>query len=317
MKRRHFLAGLAGTAVAAAASPALAQQSSAPPMGRKGFDFIQVDVFSQTPLEGNPLAVFPAAEGISDQQMQDIARELNHSETTFVLPAAAGGDARVRIFGQNAELPFAGHPTLGSAFVMAMTRPGKTALVLEEKVGPIPVTIERRADGVFVEMTQNEPVFGAKADPKMLADAMGFNVDEIDSRYAPQMVSTGSNFLIVPLKSVSTLAKLTLGHQLPPEQRAVFGSGAYYVVTGESQVESRMMGATSEDPATGSAVGCATAFLVQNGIRKPDERIAIHQGRFVNRPSILYVRAGMANGKATKVRVGGYVVEVMRGKFTV
>jgi trans-2,3-dihydro-3-hydroxyanthranilate isomerase len=189
--------------------------------------------------------------------------------------------------------------------------------VLEEKVGPIPVTIERRADGVFVEMTQNEPVFGAKADPKMVADAMGFGVEEIDSRYAPQMVSTGSNFLIVPLKSVTTLAKLTLGHQLPPDQRAVFGSGAYYVVTGEPQVESRMMGATSEDPATGSAVGCAAAFLIQNGIRKPDEQIAIRQGRFVNRPSTLYVRAGLANGKATKVRVGGYVVEVMRGKFTV
>ena len=189
--------------------------------------------------------------------------------------------------------------------------------MLEEKVGPIPVTLERRTDGMFVEMTQNEPVFGAKADPKMLADAMGFGVDEIDSRYAPQMVSTGSNFLIVPLKSVSTLAKLTLGHQLPPDQRAIFGGGAYFVVTGEPQVESRMMGATSEDPATGSAVGCATAFLVQYGIRKPDERIAIRQGRFVNRPSMLYVRAGMKNGKATNVRVGGYVVEVMRGTFTV
>jgi len=313
MKRRSFLTGIAGSAIAGTVLTSAAR-AAAP---RKGFDFVQVDVFSQNPLEGNPLAVFPDAADMSDAQMQNIARELNHSETTFILPATAGGDARVRIFGQNAELPFAGHPTLGTAFVMAQTRPGKTSLVLEEKVGPIPVTLERRADGLFVEMTQNEPVFGAKADPKMLADLMGIGVDEIDSRYAPQMVSTGSNFLIVPLKSVATLAKLTLGHQLPPEQRAVFGTGAYYVVTGEPQVESRMMGATSEDPATGSAVGCATAFLVQNGIRKPDERIAIRQGRFVNRPSILYVRAGMANGKATNVRVGGYVVEVMRGKFTV
>jgi trans-2,3-dihydro-3-hydroxyanthranilate isomerase len=314
MKRRHFLSGLAGTALASAALPALAASAAAP---RKGFDFIQVDVFSQNPLEGNPLPVFTNAAGISDAQMQNIARELNHSETTFILPPTAGGDAKVRIFGQNAELPFAGHPTLGTAFVMAQTRPGKKSLILEEKVGPIPVTLEHRPDGVFVEMTQNEPVFGAKPDPKMVADAMGFGVDEIDGRYAPQMVSTGSNFLIVPLKSVATLAKLTLGHQLPPDQRAVFGTGAYYVVTGEPQVESRMMGATSEDPATGSAVGCATAFLIQNGIRKPDERIAILQGRFVNRPSVLYVRAGMANGKATKVQVGGYVVEVARGTFTV
>ena len=314
MKRRHFLIGAAG---AAAATRPAAAQPARPSSNSKGHDFIQVDVFTQTPLQGNPLAVFTDAASLSEAQMQDIARELNHSETTFILPAQAGGDAHVRIFGQNAELPFAGHPTLGTAFVMAMTRPGKTSLVLEEKVGTIPVTLEKRADGLFVEMTQNEPVFGAKADPKMIADAQGIAVDEIDSRYAPQMVSTGSNFLIVPLKSVSTLAKLTLGHQLPPDQRATFGTGAYFVVTGEDQIESRMMGASSEDPATGSAVGCATAFLVQNGIRKPDERIAVHQGRFVNRPSTLYVRAGMANGKATKVRVGGYVVEVMRGRFAV
>ncbi|HXR96117.1 MAG TPA: PhzF family phenazine biosynthesis protein [Rhizomicrobium sp.] len=310
MKRRHFLAGAAG-ALVAAGMPAAAQTS------RKSIDFIQVDVFTQNPLEGNPLACFPNAGGLSDDRMQAIARELNHSETTFVRPAEAGGDARVRIFSTTGELPFAGHPTLGTAFVMAKTRPGKTSLVLEEKVGPVPVTLERRADGVFVEMTQNEPVFGAKADPRMLADALGFGVDEIDSRYAPQIVSTGSNFLIVPLKSVSTLAKLTLGRQLPPEQRAVFRGGIYYVVTGEPQIETRLLGATSEDPATGSAVGCAAAFLIQNGIRKPDEPVAVHQGRFVNRPSILYVRAGMANGKATKVRVGGYVVDVMRGSFAV
>ncbi|MES2293972.1 MAG: PhzF family phenazine biosynthesis protein [Pseudomonadota bacterium] len=316
MKRRHFLAGIAATTVAAAASPVLAQPARLQ-SNRKGFDFIQVDVFTHTPLEGNPLAVFPGADGMTEAQMQNIARELNHSETTFVLHPTAGGDAHVRIFGQNAELPFAGHPTLGTAYVMGLTRPGKTSLVLEEKVGPIPVTLERRSDGVFVEMTQNEPVFGPKAEPKMLADLMGFNVDEIDSRYAPQMVSTGSNFLIVPLKSVATLAKLTLGHQLPPEQRAIYGAGAYYVVTGEDQVESRMMGATSEDPATGSAVGCAAAFLVQNGIRKPEEQVAIRQGRFVNRPSTLYVRAGMKDGKATRVRVGGYVVEAMRGTFAV
>ncbi|HUO02306.1 MAG TPA: PhzF family phenazine biosynthesis protein [Rhizomicrobium sp.] len=310
MKRRHFLAGAAGVAAATAVLPAAAQTG-------RGFDFIQVDVFTQTPLAGNPLACFPNANDLSDDQMQAIARELNHSETTFVLSPTAGGDARVRIFSTTAELPFAGHPTLGTAYVMAKTRPGKTALVLEEKVGPIPVTLERRPDGMFVEMTQNEPVFGAKADPKMLADALGFGVDEIDSRYAPQMVSTGSNFLIVPLKSASTLAKLTLGRQLPPDQRNVFRGGVYYVVTGEPEIETRLLGATSEDPATGSAVGCAAAFLVQNGIRKPDERIAVHQGRFVNRPSILYVRAGMANGKAAKVQVGGYVVDVMRGRFTI
>ena len=110
----------------------------------------------------------------------------------------------------------------------------------------------------------------------------------------------------------------TVTPRAPPEttttEPAFSGSG-YYVVTGESEIESRMMGAASEDPATGSAVGCAAAFLIQNGIRKPDERVLIRQGRFVGRPSQLYVTAGMANGKATNVRVGGYVVEAMRGTF--
>lgn len=313
MKRREMLTGMAAAAVAGAL-PARAQTSAG--AARKGYDFIQVDVFTHTPLEGNPLAVFPAAEGMSDTLMQNIARELNHSETTFIQSARNGGDARVRIFSQTAELPFAGHPTLGTAFVMAQSRPGKNKLVLEENVGPISVALEKHSDGLFVEMTQKEPVFGEKADPKVLAEVMGFGVDEIDSRYAPQMVSTGSNFLIVPLKSVSTLAKLTLGHTFPEAFRTRFSGSGYYVVTGETEIESRMMGTSSEDPATGSAVGCAAAFLVQNGIRKPDERVLVRQGRFVGRPSQLYVTAGMANGKATNVRVGGYVVEAMRGRFS-
>ena len=310
MKRRHFLLGAAGAAAATLSA-------TAQPAARKGFDFIQVDVFAQTPLGGNPLATFPDARGMSDAQMLSITRELNHSETTFLLPATAGGDAKVRIFGSGGEIPFSGHPTLGTAFVMALTRPGKTAMILEEGVGPIAVTLERRPDGVFIEMTQTEPVFGPKADPKMVADSFGFSADEIDSRYPVQSVSTGAVRLIIPLKSVSTLAKLTLGHQLPADQRAIFSNSNYFVVTGEAEIEARFLGFSSEDPATGSAGGCAAAYLVQYGIRKPEEHIAIHQGRFVNRPSIVYVRTGGAIGKPNNVRVGGYVVEVMRGKFTV
>ena len=161
MKRRHFLLGAAGAA--AATLPAAAQPAS----NRKGFDFIQVDVFTQTPLGGNPLAAFPDARGMSDAQMLGITRELNHSETTFILPAQKGGDAKVRIFGSEGEIPFSGHPTLGTAFVMALTRPGKKAMILEEGVGPIAVTLERRPDGVFIEMTQTEPVFGPRRTPKL------------------------------------------------------------------------------------------------------------------------------------------------------
>jgi len=273
MKRRHFLLGAAGAAALSLAARAASN--------RKGFDFIQVDVFAQTPLAGNPLAAFPDARGMSDADMMNITRELNHSETTFILPAQKGGDARVRIFGSEGEIPFSGHPTLGTAFVMAMTRPGKTALVLEEGVGPISVTLEHRPDGAFVEMTQTEPVFGPKADPKMVADAFGFSADEIDARYPVQSVSTGAVRLIIPLKSVSTLAKLSLGHQLPADQRALFSSSNYFVVTGEAEIEARFLGFSSEDPATGSGGGCAAAYLLQYRIHKPgadiDEAVPVDE----------------------------------------
>ena len=170
---------------------------------------------------------------------------------------------------------------------------------------------------MFVDMTQNEPVFGAKADPKMLADALGFGADEIDSRYAPQMVSTGSNFLIVPLESVLTLASSPWAIHCRPSSAPQLPWRHLLRRDQRSPDRNPPVGRHQEDPATGSAVGCAAAFLIQNGIRKPEERIAIRQGRFVNRPSILYVRAGMANGKATHVRVGGYVVDAMRGRFTI
>jgi len=285
-------------------------------MGAKTLDFVQVDVFTTNPLEGNPLCVFPQAQSLSDDQMMAITRELNHSETTFIQPSAGKGDAIVRIFTLRGEVPFAGHPTLGTAFVMAQTLPGKTSLLLEEKVGVIPVSVAKRENGLYLEMKQNDPTFGPKYDDAgALAKALGFAEDELDRRYTAQVVSTGSPFLVVPLKSARTLERLSPDAHLSPSDRQRLGAGPYYLVTGEDEVEARLFGASFEDPATGSAAGCAASFLVRYGNRKPDTQFTIHQGRFVKRPSMIYASASLQDGRVSNVRVGGYVVEVMRGKL--
>jgi trans-2,3-dihydro-3-hydroxyanthranilate isomerase len=282
----------------------------------RNLDFVQVDVFTTRALEGNPLMVFPKADGVSDETMLAIARELNHSETAFIQASRGKGDAVVRIFSTSAEMPFAGHPTLGTAFVLAQLHPGKTLLQLEEKVGVIPVKVEKNDRGVYFEMTQNDPTFGPKyTDRDALARSLMMPAEEFDSRYTPQVVSTGNPFLIVSLRARSSLERLSAEGHLSAEDRARLGTGSvYYIVTGGNEIEARLLG-RSEDPATGSAAGCATSFLVQYGHQKPDTQFMIHQGRFVNRPSMIYAAAALTEGRVHNVRVGGYVVEVMRGSM--
>jgi len=311
MQRRNFLRTAGAATLAASQSATFAQN------GRKTIEYVQVDVFTKNPLEGNPLCAYIGADNLTDEEMQRITREMNHSETTFLQKSKGNGDGVVRIFTQGGEVPFAGHPTLGSAFVMAQMHAGKSPLKLEEKVGPIPVVVEKRRDGLYLEMTQNDPKFLAKAtDLPGLCKSLGFGVDELDSRYTPQVVTTGSAFLIVPLKSTSTLEKLSRDARLTAEQRAELKAGPYYVVTGESELEARLLNGASEDPATGSAAGCATSFLVQYGRCKPDVQFVIKQGRLAKRPSFIYANASLSDGQARNVRIGGYVVEVMRGKLT-
>jgi trans-2,3-dihydro-3-hydroxyanthranilate isomerase len=313
MKRRNFLQVAAGTTLAAAGQSIGYGQST----GRKTVEYVQVDVFTKNPLEGNPLCAYIGADNLTDDEMQRITREMNHSETTFLQASKGNGDGVVRIFTQGGETPFAGHPTLGSAFVMAQMHPGKSPLKLEEKVGPIPVVVDKRSDGMYLEMTQNDPKFLAKAtDLPGLAKSLGFGADELDSRYTPQVVTTGSAFLIVTLKSTGTLERLTRDARLTKEQRDELKAGPYYVVTGENEIEARLLGAASEDPATGSAAGCATSFLVQYGRCKPDVQFVIKQGRLAKRPSFIYANASLSGGQVHNVRIGGYVVEVMRGKLT-
>ncbi len=279
-------------------------------------DFTQVDVFTAKKLEGNSLAVFHSGKGLSTARMQAIAREMNLAETTFLFPADGGADARVRIFTVREEMPFAGHPTLGTAFVVAKSRPRQTEIRLRMKVGVIPVTVSRKRAGTYLEMQQKDPVFGATADPGELAAALGLDASDLDSRYPAQVVSTGLPFLIVPIRRPEGLAQVTPNWKLlDPLVKKLEAHFPYYLVTGAPEIEVRMITPDFEDPATGSGGGCAASYLVRYGIRAPDRTFSIQQGRFVQRPSRIFATASLEGDRVHRVRVGGYVVEVLRGKL--
>ena len=277
-------------------------------------EFTHVDVFTRRPLEGNQLAVFHSGAGLSAARMQAIAREMNLAETTFVFPGGPKSDARVRIFTVTEELPFAGHPTLGTAFVLAQSRPDQTLIRLQEKVGVIPVTVRREKRGAYMEMRQRDPLFGATIDRAKLAALIGVPASHLDPRYPPQVVSTGVPFLITPLRTRQALDRLEPNYKkLAPLLHRRKAHFPYYIVTGEDELEARMFAQTFEDPATGSAGGCAAAYLVKHGRCAPGVRFLIHQGRSIRRPSEVFASAANSGGRVHNVRVGGYVVEVLKG----
>ena len=291
--------------------------------GRRRFPMVQVDVFSSQPLEGNSLAVFLDGRDLSDSEMQAVAREMNLSETTFVLPRASGVEqqkgVRVRIFTVAEELPFAGHPTLGTAFALRNLR-NSDEITLDLNVGPVPVRFEQ-SDGqpAFGEMTQIEPTFGARHDPNTVARVTGLAVEDLDSSLPVQTVSTGVAFTVVPLRSLGVIRNLHIDQQRVAEYLEKSEGKFFYFVTRETEergarLHARMIFYNGEDPATGSAAGCAAAWMVAHGVAKPEERVLIEQGFEMKRPSQIFVRAGKSGDRIVNVRVGGHAVEVMRGE---
>jgi trans-2,3-dihydro-3-hydroxyanthranilate isomerase len=300
----------------------------------RSYEFIQLDVFTKTPLTGNPLAIFTDARGLSDQQMQALAREMNLSETTFILPREPQVEAeegkRVRIFTVEEELPFAGHPTLGTAlYLHSIAASGADEIVLDLNVGKIGVRFStdsspsrtgvsnRVAGDVFGEMRQRDPEFGPTLPPDKVASALGSDGSEIAAEWPSQIVSTGLPFAIVPIPDAKTLANLK--PDLVRVGALLEGTGArfcYFISPerqGRPEVHARMLFYGGEDPATGSAAGCAISWLVRHGLAKSDEQIVIHQGVEARRPSEIFVRATCDGEKVTNVRVGGYAAEVLRG----
>ena len=284
---------------------------------------VQVDVFSSEVLRGNPLAVFLDGRGLSDQEMQALAREMNLSETTFILPRDPATEnasgIRVRIFTVQEELPFAGHPTLGTAFVLRGST-GASEIVLDLNVGKVPVRFEDR-DGKpsFGEMTQVDPTFGSIHDTDGVSRACGLSADAIDSSVPIQTVSTGLPYVIVPLISLEAMHSLSLDPKRIAEYMDKTDGRFFYFVSRETvdpaaRLHARMLFYNGEDPATGSAGGCAAAWMVAHGVAQPEERVPIEQGIEMNRPSRIFVRAGKKDNRVINVRVGGNVVEIMRAE---
>jgi trans-2,3-dihydro-3-hydroxyanthranilate isomerase len=294
-------------------------------MAKRTFAFVQLDVFTNRPLEGNQLAVFTDARGLSDDEMQKLARETNLCETTFILPRERAVEERqgtkVRIFTVNEELPFAGHPTLGTAWYLRQhTLVGE--IVLDLKVGKVPVRFEHRENSLFGEMRQVDPKFGRTHPHADIAKVIGVPVSELDESLPIQSVSTGMWFTIVPFRSLATLQRLTVSwHQMSAYLREVGDNSFFYFVSREAvspyaSLHARMIFYNGEDPATGSAAGCCSAWAVKNGVLASEQPGLIEQGIETRRPSLIYIRAEKRGDEVTNVRVGGHVVQVINGTVT-
>ena len=283
-----------------------------------------VDAFTETALKGNSLAVVMDTAGLTTERMQAVAREFNLSETTFVerrpLEVEKAEGVRVRIFTTQEELPFAGHPTLGTASVLKLTAPEtlrQDTVTLALNVGAVPVRFQ--AAGLFGEMTQRDPEFGAELDAGEVARLCGLNEEDLHEAASPQVVSTGTAFAIVPLRSSESLSRLRVQQEEATTWLRARGARWFYVLgpTGEKKPawRARMQFYGGEDPATGSAAGCAISYLVRHGIVASSERIHVQQGVEIGRRSDLFLAAKNEPAKVTDVRVAGSTVLVAKGQL--
>jgi trans-2,3-dihydro-3-hydroxyanthranilate isomerase len=292
-----------------------------------------VDVFTDRMFGGNPLAVMLDGRGVSDAQMQALAKEMNLSETTFVLPPDdPANNFRVRIFTPGRELPMAGHPTIGTSFVLAREKMlpagGDTLTIrLEEKVGVIPVRLEMK-DGApeKIWMTQLPPTFGPVfSDTRAVAEMLGIEPAGIRSDLPIEVVSCGMPFLFVPIRDLATMKKLRFSRELcyraldPLGVREVFAF-AMEVENAGSTAHSRMFApelGVPEDPATGGASGPLGCYLVRYGLvpAKPTASIVSEQGIEMGRPSFIHIEITQEAGGITEVKVGGQTVFVGGGEI--
>jgi trans-2,3-dihydro-3-hydroxyanthranilate isomerase len=303
-----------------------------PTPNRTQLDYFVVDVFTETPLAGNPLAVVENTCGLTTEQMQAIAREFNLSETTFIERRSAEVErtegVRVRVFTTQEELPFAGHPTLGTASILKMLAPETLAgdiVTLALKVGPVPVRFSpgaADAAAIFGEMTQREPEFGAELNAAEVAPLLGLALDDLDAALPPQVVSTGAPFAIVVLRTAEALARLKVNQDTATAWLRERGARWFYVLAPSldqdqngAKYRARMQFYGGEDPATGSAAGCAISYLVARDAAPSGTRVHVRQGVEIGRPSDLYLSAKKDFARVTDVRVGGSTVLVAKGQL--
>jgi trans-2,3-dihydro-3-hydroxyanthranilate isomerase len=337
--RRSFLQTIGATAVTAAMVKA-GSTSEAPSSKEnfRHFHTVQIDVFTSQRLQGNPLSVFTDARGLIDSEMQDLARETNLQETTIVFPRDPVTElehgVKVRIFVPDEEIPFGGHPTLGTAMVLrnlrlAQGKPGVSQqkgvaeVTLDLKVGKVPVAFHEDAPGsVFGEMHQVDPIFGPLHDRDTVAALLDLKASDIAADWPIQTISTGLPFAVVPIKQLSTLESLRLDLRKVYEylDRQEPKCEFYYVTqdTHDPKVglRARSIYPVGEDPATGSAAGCTAAWMVRYGVAQPEQTVHIQQGVEMKRPSQIFVRASRTGDKITNVRVGGHAVEIIEGEVS-
>lgn len=292
----------------------------------KSRTFYIVDVFAEQKYAGNQLAVFTNAERLSDTQMQKIAKEMNYSETTFVLSEEKRNNGYdVRIFTPEEEIPFAGHPTLGTAFIIQkeIIQEPVNEVLLNLHIGQIPVTLVYDKGAVdLLWMKQNPPEFFQVFDPRVISPVLTLDEEDIDDKFPIQEVSTGLPFVIVPLKSLDAVKRARIAkdkyYELIRNTKAkallVFCHEPY---NKENDLNVRVFVdyyGIPEDPATGSGNGCLAGYLVKNSYFGEDHiNIKVEQGYEIGRPSLLYLRA--EKRKDIDVFVGGAVIMVARGEL--
>ena len=291
------------------------------------YQFYILDVFAEEKYTGNQLAVVRDAAALSDNEMQMITKEMNYSETTFILsdePRQDGYD--VRIFTPAAEVPFAGHPTLGTAYLIQheiMKEPAET-VILNLKIGQIPVTSGSGGkEKDILWMKQIEPVFGTVFDASDIARILTIEKDDIDEGFPIQEVSTGMFFIIVPLKHLAAVKRARVARDQYFELVEKTQAKVILIFSPETYNQDKNLNVRvfcdyvgiPEDPATGSGNGCLAGYLVKHRYFGSDKiDIRVEQGYEISRPSLLYLRAENMQGKID-VSVGGKVVMVAKGEL--
>ncbi|WP_267161049.1 PhzF family phenazine biosynthesis protein [Halovenus salina] len=282
-----------------------------------------VDVFAQEKYAGNQLAVVTGAGDLSGEEMQAIAAEMDYSETTFVTGEPTDSGWPVRIFTPTEEVPFAGHPTLGTASVIRQELADGTpeSVVLDLQVGEVPVDVRNEEGTELLWMRQQPPEFGESLDHAELADVLGLDAEQVDDAWPVQVVSTGLPTIIVPLEDRAALEGIDLDRQAYDDLVAGREAKLVHAVCSEPReaehdLAVRMFSpyyGVPEDPATGSANGCLAAYLSKHEyLGSPSVDVRVEQGYEMGRPSVLSLRAE-PDGDEVAVQVGGQVVPVARG----
>jgi trans-2,3-dihydro-3-hydroxyanthranilate isomerase len=295
------------------------------------YRFVQVDVFTRDIFGGNPLAVYPNAEGLNREEMQRIAREMNLSETTFVFPPQSSeANFQVRIFTPQREIPFAGHPVIGTCFVLGDQgrigpKEGKRVMRLELGLGVFPVEVVfLGGEPVLVKMEQRSPEFmGAYAEVELLARLLSLPLEKLDLLKGPaEVVSTGLPFLIIPLTSQRALSQVKINPSIleTVTQELEISLVAPFTMEGMegNRIRARVFAplhGVPEDPATGSAAGCFGSYLVKHGLIKGESltTVEIEQGMDIHRPSLIHVELAVEEKTIERVWVAGSIVRVLEG----